>query len=122
MNWISVLFVLNLSLLLLHEMDAIRAKEWKMLVFLKSMREETAYTVFSVVHLPLYFVIIFTISHTVVSGYTFMYLLTDVLLITHTLIHFFFRRHTANGFKSAYSKILIYSMGVLAIIHFIMIL
>ena len=122
MDWVHVLFVLKLSLLLLHEMDAVRAREWKMFIFLKSMREETAYIIFSVVHLPLYFWALFTISQTFSSGYTFVYLITDVFLIAHTVIHFFFRRHAANGFSSAYSNALIYIMGVLAVIHLILII
>ena len=117
-----MLFVLKLSLLLLHEMDAVRAREWKMFIFLKSMREETAYIIFSVVHLPLYFWALFTISQPFSSGYTFVYLITDVFLIAHTVIHFFFRRHAANSFSSAYSNALIYIMGVLAVIHLILIL
>ena len=121
MNWIPVLFALNFSLLLLHEMDAVRAREWKMFIILKSMREETAYIIFSVVHLPLYFWVIFTVSQTHSSGYAFVYLITDVFLIAHTVIHFFFRRHAANGFFSAYSNALIYIMGVLALIHLILI-
>ena len=121
MNLIPILFALNFSLLLLHEMDAIRSKEWKMFIILKSMREETAYIVFSIIHLPLYFWIIFTISQVFNSGYAFVYLLTDVFLIVHTGIHFFFRKHAANGFSSLYSNILIYIMGILAFIHLIMI-
>jgi len=120
MNWIPVLFAFNFSLLLLHEMDAIRAKEWRMFIVFKSMREETAYTVFSLVHLPLYFWVIFTISQVFSSGYAFVYLITDVFLIFHTAIHFLFRRHKANGFTSVYSNMLIYVMGLLAVIHMFM--
>jgi len=121
MNWIPVIFALNFSLLLLHEMDAIRAKEWRMFIILKSMREETAYIVFSIVHLPLYFWIIFTISQVFSSGYAFVYLITDVFMIFHTAVHFFFRRNKANGFTSVYSNMLIYVMGILAAVHLIMI-
>ena len=122
MSWIPALFVFNFSLLLLHEMDAIRVKEWKMFVVLKSMREETAYLVFSIVHLPLYFVVIFAVSHAFSSGYTLVYLLTDVFLIAHMVVHFLFRRNAANGFTSAYSNILIYAMGILASVHLVSIL
>ena len=121
MNPLPILFALNFSLLLLHEMDAIRTREWKMFVVLKDMRDETAYITFSLIHLPLYIWVIYTISQTFSSGYAVVWLLTDVFLILHTVIHFFFRKHAANGFVSAYSNGLIYSMGALSVVHLILI-
>jgi hypothetical protein len=122
MNFLPFLFAFNFSLLLLHEMDAIRAKEWKMFVLLKDMKEQTGYMVFSLIHLPLYFWVIFTISQIWSGGYVAVYLLTDVFLIAHAIIHFFFRKHSANGFRSAYSNILIYAMAVLGLIHLLIML
>jgi hypothetical protein len=101
-------------------MDAIRAKEWKMFVILRSLREEVAYVIFALAHLPLYFAIIFTISQTNDAG--FIYLITDLFLMIHTVIHFLFRRNKANGFSPVYSNILIYLMGFLALIHLILML
>jgi hypothetical protein len=121
MNWIPVVFVLNFSILLLHEMDAIRAKEWKMFILFRSMPEKTAYVIFSIIHLPLYFWAIFTITQPFSSSYAFAYLLINSFLIVHTIIHFFFRKHPANKFSSVYSNMLIYTMGIIALIHLIMI-
>ena len=120
MNWLPILFALNVSLLFLHEMDAIRAKEWKMIIVLKDMKEQTGYLVFSLAHLPLFFWIIFVISQTVIGGYVLVWLLTDIFLIAHAGIHFFFRKHSANGFNNAYSNILIYGMAVLGLIHILL--
>lgn len=120
MNWLPVLFAFNFSLLLLHEMDAIRAKEWKMFIFLKDMKEQTGYIVFSLIHLPLYFWVIYTVSQVWSGGYAIVYLLTDVFLIAHAVIHYFFRKHAANDFSTIYSNILIYSMAALSVIHLIL--
>ncbi|MFQ7237062.1 MAG: DUF6713 family protein, partial [Enterococcus hulanensis] len=38
---LTILFALELALLLTHEMDAIRHKEWRMFVFLKDLPEQT---------------------------------------------------------------------------------
>ena len=122
MNWLPVLFAFNFSLLLLHEMDAIRAKEWKMFIFLKDMKEQTGYIVFSLIHLPLYFWVVYTVSQVWSGGYAIVYLLTDVFLIAHAVIHYFFRKHAANGFSTIYSNILIYSMATLSVIHLILLL
>ena len=120
MNWLPILFAINFSLLLLHEMDAIRAREWKMFIILKSLKEETAYIVFSLIHLPLYAWVILTVSQVWSGGYAFVWLICDVFMIAHAAIHFLFRKHAANGFHSAYSNILIYSMALIAAVHFIM--
>jgi len=120
LNWTLAVFLLNFSLLLLHEMDAIRAKEWKMFVILKDMKEQTAYFVFSLLHLPLYFWIIYSITQTSSGKHNYIFLVTDAFLIFHSVIHFFFRKHKANEFKSFYSKALIYLMGILAMIHLVL--
>ncbi|MEM1483719.1 DUF6713 family protein [Oscillospiraceae bacterium PP1C4] len=58
----TVLFAIIISLLLIHEMDAIRTKEWKMFIILKKMTDEKAYKVFTLIHLPLYFLIIWIMA------------------------------------------------------------
>ncbi|MEM5012432.1 DUF6713 family protein [Niallia taxi] len=46
------------SLFLLHEMDAIRRSEWRMFIVLKDTEDSTAYMVFTLIHLPLYTIIL----------------------------------------------------------------
>ena len=47
----DVIFYSGLSLFMLHEMDAIRRQEWRIFFFLSKLKEETAYAVFSILHL-----------------------------------------------------------------------
>jgi len=122
MNWLPVIFALNLSLLLLHEMDAIRTKEWNMFIILKDMSERTAYLVFSIGHLPLYFVVIYAVSQTRGSSFAIIWLIVDLFLIAHAIVHFFFRKHAAYGFHSLYSNILIFGMAALGLIHLLLML
>ncbi|WP_368665131.1 DUF6713 family protein, partial [Paenibacillus borealis] len=49
-----MIFSINFALLLLHEMDAIRAKEWRMFIILKDMEDNRVFKVFTILHLPLY--------------------------------------------------------------------
>ena len=56
-NFLLILFLFNLSLFLLHEMDAIRRSEWKLFIVLKDMEADKAYTYFTWIHLPLYTII-----------------------------------------------------------------
>jgi len=110
-------FVFIVSLLLIHEMDAIRLKEWKMFVVLKNKHDETAYRIFSLAHLPLYVVAFFILASGGELAKTILYYAVDAFLLIHAIIHYGFRKNPNNGFNSIFSKAIIYSLGLLALIH-----
>lgn len=114
-------FSLILTFLFVHEMDAIRTKEWGMFIFLNRMPEEKAYIVFTLLHLPLYFVVFLVIFWQGEFAITILYYSIDLFLIGHGIIHFLFRNHKKNGFTSFFSKAIIYGMNFLALIHVILI-
>lgn len=113
----SILFTAIFSLLLIHEMDAIRTKEWKMFIILKDMAEEAAYKVFAILHWPLYFIALYIMVNGGRNTNLVLEIMLDVFLVIHSIIHFYFRRHKNNGFKSVFSNIIIYSMTILSIFH-----
>lgn len=117
MNIIFISFITSITLLILHEMDAIKAKEWRMFIILKDMNEEIAYKVFSIIHFPLYFVILFLMLQFKQSTNSLFFIIIDILLILHTFIHLGFRKNKSNGFSSMYSKILMYLLGLSALIN-----
>ena len=119
---IEILFVFILSLLLLHEMDAIRTKEWKMFAVLKDMAEERASKAFIIAHLPLYFAAIFIMAKGWTTANFWLYCIVDIFLIGHTILHFCFRKHKDNGFTSMFSKIITYLPAILGIIHLALLL
>ncbi len=109
-----ILFLLNLSIFLLHEMDAIRRSEWRLFIVLKDMKDSKAYQVFIVTHLFLY-VIILSLLFSPYQTITFWVL--DIFFIIHTILHLLFERHPRNEFKNTFSRAIIYPMGFLATIH-----
>lgn len=111
------LFVFMLSLLLVHEMDAIRTKEWRMFILLKDMAEETAYRVFTLAHLPLYFLVLLILVQGTARSGTFLCYVADFFLVGHTILHYAFKRHPNNGFRSAFSKSIICLLGIAAVLH-----
>jgi len=111
------LFVLVFALLLIHEMDAVRAKEWKMFIILKDLPDKKAYVIFTVIHIPLYFAAIFMITQAGTPTVLILQYAIDIFLVCHAVIHYCFKRHPENRFTSAFSKAMIYSAGVLAIVH-----
>ena len=113
---LNMLRAAELSLRVVHEMDAIRGKEWKMFIILKDMPEEKAYPIFMLLHIPLYTAILFLLFS---SFFQAGYYIVDIFLIAHLLLHLFFRDHPANRLNGPISKWIIYSSGALAVLHLI---
>lgn len=109
--------IIIISLFLIHEMDAIRTKEWKMFIFFRNVKEENAYRVFTAVHFPLYFIMLYFIIQGNDRIRIWFFFVLDTLLILHTLVHFLFRKNKNNGFSSLLSKSIIYLIGIVAIIN-----
>lgn len=109
-----MLFIVNLSLLLVHEMDAVRNREWRMFAVLKNMADEKACRVFILAHIPLYIAVLLMLMS---PAQQILFYTLDIFLIFHTAIHFGFRQHKNNAFTSVFSKMLIYGMGVVSVVH-----
>jgi hypothetical protein len=109
-----VLFLFNLSLFLLHEMDAIRRSEWRLFIVLKDMEDDKAFKYFTWIHLPLYTVILSLLFS---SYQSIAFWVLDIFFIIHTVLHFFFEKHPRNEFKNSFSRSIIYFMGLGATIH-----
>lgn len=116
-DFLLVLFLFNLSLFLLHEMDAIRHSEWRLFIFLKDMEDAKAYRVFTFIHLPMYTIILALLF----SDYqTVTFWVLDLFFIIHAILHLFFEKHPRNGFKNTFSRAFIYPMGLIAAIHLLL--
>jgi hypothetical protein len=111
------MFLIIIALLLIHEMDAIRAKEWGLFVYLRDLQEETAYRIFALIHLPLYFIVLYLLIFGGTTAVFVTKLVIDVFLIAHAVLHYCFRKKKNNGFRTRFSKIVIYSMALLALVH-----
>lgn len=122
MNYLSIIFIVNLGLLYLHQLDATRRKEWKMFIILKDMPEEKAYVVFSLLQLPLLCLILFMFLQPVIYVHIVLYVLLDVFYVLHCVVHYVFKKHKNNRFDSRYSKLLINAMGWLGAIHLILLI
>lgn len=113
---VDILFALELALLFTHEMDAIRRQEWKMFIVLKDMADEKAYRVFLLLHIPLYTAILALLF----SPFSqIAYVIVDLFLMAHMVIHLGFRKHPANRLNGPVSTFMIYAAGILGLLHFI---
>jgi hypothetical protein len=112
----EILLFTNLSLLILHEMDAIHCKEWKLFGFLSKLPDSTGRIIFSILHLPLFIIIFFLIEY----QFEIFFWILNIFLVFHLLIHWIFNKHKFNNFKSRYSSLLIISMGLIGVISILL--
>ena len=108
-------FILGFCLLLAHEMDAIRSKEWKIFSILAKMRDEAGYVVFTALHVPMYALLLWglygggDVNHKLIIG-------LDIFFVVHVLLHVIFYNHPENRFRSVFSYALIFGAGMFGVV------
>ncbi|MEM7040345.1 MAG: DUF6713 family protein, partial [Bacteroidota bacterium] len=50
----DIIFHIGLSLIMMHEMDAIRCKEWRIFPGISMLKEQIGFAVFMFAHIPLF--------------------------------------------------------------------
>jgi hypothetical protein len=90
-------FFIGLAFILMHEMDAVRCKEWRIFPGLSMLKDEIGYIVFMLAHLPLFGWLFLVLSNTnqhknLISG-------LSVFFIIHMGLHLLFLKHPKNEFK-----------------------
>ncbi|GAA4351331.1 hypothetical protein GCM10023185_09880 [Hymenobacter saemangeumensis] len=89
-------FYLGLSLLLMHEMDAVRCREWRIFPGMSLLSDEWGKRVFFLAHVPLFYAILAAVagqtSHPdFISG-------MSLFMVVHAGLHLVFLRHPRNEF------------------------
>lgn len=109
---ILITSALNISFLLLHELDAFHRGEWKMFGFLNKLKEKYHYTIFLWLHFPIcifllyYFWTVFTFSN------FRLWIIMNIFGIFHLIIHLIALKWKSNVFLS-FSSIAIISATAL---------
>ena len=109
----NALFYLGIGALFTHEMDAIANHEWRVLPILQSFSEETAFTAFSLLHIPLFAVLIALVSSSNPRVRRLSRIGVSVFLLAHAGLHMLYTGRTDYEFDSLLSIFLIYG-GALA--------
>lgn len=105
---IKFLFWISVSLFILHEMDAVKTSEWKMLILFSRMDDRNTYIVFTSLHFFLFVIIFYFMDYYL----DYMLIIFSILFILHWIIHLIFRKHPENQMNNTFSKILISLMFV----------
>ncbi|MCZ8155726.1 MAG: hypothetical protein O9264_06385 [Leptospira sp.] len=113
----NIYFCMAISFLFIHELDAIKAKEWKLFIVLKDLKEETAYTIWLALHFPLFLFPLMIVSNVFQpENEKLMKLGIDLFLIIHLFLHIRFRNDKDYQFTSIQSNIYIILTTIFAIL------
>lgn len=112
----EIIFYIGLTLFFIHEMDAVRRNEWKMFIFLSSLRSKMGYLVFSLLHIPIVFLIFWGLFSANQDFKHYLMMFLNLFFIIHFFLHLAFIRHPNNEFRSIFSWVIIALMLLMGII------
>lgn len=92
-----VFFYLGLSLFTIHEMDAIRCKEWSIFPGLSMLSDKAGHIVFLFAHIPLFYFVSWKLTSSE-NNESFIYGF-NIFMIVHLGLHILFLKHKNNEFK-----------------------
>jgi hypothetical protein len=110
----DLVFLLGVSCLLLHELDAIHEKEWRFFFMPVSLEDESAYRLFVALHLPLFFFILWNIQQ------TWLQIPLDIFLVVHGGLHLLLRNHRLIAFDTWFSWLWIYGGALIGLVHLLL--
>jgi len=114
----SMVFITGLSLIIIHEMDAIRCKEWRIFPGLSILKNKTGQTVFLFAHIPIFIWLFWQITNS--SDIDSFRIGFDIFLIAHLGFHLLFLKHKNNEFKDWISWTIIAGAGTSGLLDLIL--
>ena len=104
-------FTLGFSFILMHEMDAMRCHEWRILPVTSFMNEKAGMITFIALHIPLFYI---PLSPTIFMNESFRFGFS-IFLVVHFFLHVLFLMHKKNEFRDWISWSLISGAGICGI-------
>ena len=118
---VTALYCLGLSLLMTHELDAVRATEWKLLYVLRQMQDAKAFAWFVAIHVPLFFSILW-LSHCPNRRVRWWFRAgAGAFLLVHAGLHWRLSADPAHAFTGTLSNTLIHGAGVAGLVFLILV-
>lgn len=87
--------LLGLVFIIMHEMDAVRCKEWRIFPGLSLLNDKVGSALFLILHLPLFY---WVLNEILLENESFR-IGFDYFLIIHLFLHVLFLLHKRNEFK-----------------------
>lgn len=112
---LKILLWLNISLLYAHELDAVRKREWRMMLFADKVNDETAYRIFAGLHVPLFAAVFWFMEY----RFSQLYWFVTVFGVFHFILHSVFKKHIENRMRNAFSRSIIVFIFLVSVISII---
>lgn len=112
-----VFFYLGVSFILVHEMDAVRCKEWRIFPGLSLLKDEAGFIVFILAHIPLYWLLFWGLMRQgnpeeLIKG-------LDLFFVIHMGLHVLFLMHRKNEFKDTISWVIISGAAICGLVDWL---
>lgn len=101
-------YLLGLAMIGLHEMDAVRCREWRIFPGLSFLPDRLGATLFLFLHVPLFYWIFWELQ----QGHTGFQKGFDIFLMAHVGAHILFLWHPKNEFRDWISWTIIVAAGL----------
>lgn len=108
-------FLLGTTLILMHEMDAMRCREWRIFPGLSLLSDRVGMITFVLLHIPLFYWILFEVR---VNYDSFVYGF-DIFLMVHFFLHLLLLLHKKNEFRDWISWSIISGAGLCGFVDLI---
>ena len=108
------LFLIGISFLMVHEMDAVRCKEWRILPGLSLLSNKAGQLVFIFAHIPLFIMVFYQLIY--ITDNSAFRIGFDIFMIVHIALHLVYLRHKNNEFKDWISWTIIIGAGLCGIL------
>ncbi len=100
-DFATLLFYVCMGFMATHELDAIQRREWRLLFLGAPLDDETAFHLFTVLHVPLFAWIMWAASYPAFqTGFS-------LFAVIHAGVHWLVRRHPRNELNNPFSWFLI---------------
>lgn len=118
----DLIFYFGVSLLLIHELDAVKKHEWRIFPGLSNLKDDLSYHLFVALHIPLFIVLLWFIGHRSENVRYWFQIAIDGFLVIHFGLHLFFKSHNKYEFNQLFSKIIINLMALTGFIHILLLI
>ena len=109
----SVLFFyLGFIFITVHEMDAVRCKEWRIFPGLSRLSDALGAKIFIIAHIPIFLCVLWLYA----SFPDGLRISMDVFCVSHLLLHIVYAKHKKNEFKGVFSWLIIIGCAIFGFI------
>ena len=102
----------------MHEMDAIRCKEWRIFPGLSLLSDKLGYIVFIFAHIPIFYFVFWELSYSQnIEAFIYGF---NIFMIVHVVLHVLFLKHKNNEFRDWISWSIIIGAGLFGLLDLLL--